>query len=69
MDQLRTERPVKRRRAPKSAVLVMVHRKSGGEIRKRIKNSSRTVDLVTQHHARHPDYFVYRVNIYEKTQA
>ena len=54
------------RRRPESAVLVIVGRVTGYSIQKRIKNSAKTVDLVTQYHARHPDYFVYRVNVYEK---
>lgn len=58
-----------RPRKPKSAILVIVNRTTGTEAHKRIKNSARTVDLVTQYHARHPDYFVYRVNIYERKAA
>lgn len=58
-----------RRRVPKSAVLVIVNRATGYSVQKRIKNSARTVDLVTQYHARHPDYFVYRVNVYERKAA
>lgn len=55
-----------RRRRPVSAVLVIMNRVTGYSVHKRIKNSAKTVHLVTQYHARHPDFFVYRVNVYEK---
>lgn len=65
MDQHRRKRSVKRRK-PSHAAIVIVNRATGNEAIKRISNSSRTVDLVTQYHSRHPDYFVYRVNVYRK---
>lgn len=54
------------RRRPSSAILVIVRRSDGYMVTKTIKKSARTIDLVTQHHARHPDYFVYRVNLFAK---
>lgn len=51
------------RKKPDHAIIVIVRRVDGYTVTKRIKNSARTVALTTQYHARHPDYFVYRVNI------
>lgn len=52
-------------RKPTMAIIQIVRRSDGYTVRKTIRNSARTADLVTQYHSRHPDYFVYRVNCYE----
>ena len=55
-----------RKPEPSNSIIVIVKRATGTEAHKRIKNSARTVDLTTQYHSRHPDYFTYRVNVYPK---
>ena len=59
----------RRPRKPTCSIIVIVDRFSDREMIKRIKNSTRTVALVTQYFARQPDLFVYRVNVYNKQPA
>lgn len=59
----------RRPRKPIASIIVIVDRFSDRETIKRIKNSARTSSLVTQHFARQPDLFVYRVNVYAKANA
>lgn len=54
---------------PRDSIIVIVNRATGHEAVKRIKGSAKTVSITTQYHARHPDYFVYRVNVYQKARA
>jgi hypothetical protein len=68
MDQLRGIGSVTTKK-PSNAAIVITNRNTGAQTVKRVKKSSKTVDLVTQYHARHPDYFVYRINIYARKAA
>lgn len=53
-------------RHPAMSVIVIVDRFSDREVIKRIKPAATTRNIVHQHHARDPDVFVYRVNVYNK---
>jgi len=53
-----------RRSYPNLSCIVIVHKSDGHHVLKRIKNSARTAAIVSQHFARDPSLFVYRVNVH-----
>lgn len=55
-----------RKPKPNISIIVIVDRFSNREVIKRVKNSAKTAALATQHFARQPDLFVYRVNVWLK---